>query len=237
MKITHINSVLSVASACILLAGCKAGGEDQGLEYAPQMYHSVAYEPLSQITEESEGSWLSTREDEKGEYFNSNINNPHNMNMREPVENTVPRNQQGYLPYRLKAFELEEAALIESPVELSDEVIAEGQQLYTQFCSTCHGAGGEGDGLAGQKIGGVANLKGGAYLNLPEGHIFHVITKGKGRMGAHGSQIPAESRWKIVHYVKQEIQGGAGTSQEATEEDADDTPEESEETQEETPAN
>jgi hypothetical protein len=28
-------------------------------------------------------------------------------------------------------------------------------------------------------------------------------------MGAHGSQIPAESRWKIVHYVKQVIQGQA----------------------------
>ena len=36
-----------------------------------------------------------------------------------------------------------------------------------------------------------------------------VITKGKGRMGAHGSQIPVETRWKIVHYVKQVIQGQA----------------------------
>jgi hypothetical protein len=47
--------------------------------------------------------------------------------------------------------------------------------LYTQYCATCHGAGGEGDGKAGEVIGGVANLKGGAYINLPEGHIFHVI--------------------------------------------------------------
>jgi mono/diheme cytochrome c family protein len=207
MKIA--NALVFAGSALVvsLLSGCKAGVDSPGLEYAPQMYHSVAYEPLSQIKDESQGSWLSNREDGKGEFFNSNINNPHGMNMREPVENTVPRNKQGYLPHRLKQFELDQAALIKNPVASSEEVLKEGERLYSQYCNACHGKGGEGDGKAGEVIGGVANLKGGAYVNLPEGHIFHVITKGKGRMGAHGSQIPAESRWKIVHYVKQVIQG------------------------------
>lgn len=197
------------ALAISLLAGCKAGGDNQGLEYAPQMYHSVAYEPLSQIKDETQGSWLSNREDGKGEFYNSNVHNPNGMNMREPVANTVPRNKQGYLPYRLKAFELEQAALIPNPLKSSEEVLKDGEKLYLQYCNACHGKGGQGDGKAGEVIGGVANLTGGAYINLPEGHIFHVITKGKGRMGAHGSQIPDESRWKIVHYVKQVIQGQA----------------------------
>lgn len=211
MKIANISNILGLALTGALLFGCKADGDNQGLEYAPQMYHSVAYEPLTQITEESEGAWLSTREDGKGEFYNSNIYNPHNMNMREPVANTVPRNQQGYLPYRLKAFELEKAGeTVMNPVALNDEVLKEGKVLYEQYCNACHGSKGEGDGLAGQVIGGVANLTGGAYIGLPEGHIYHVITKGKGRMGAHGSQITPENRWKIVHYVKQEIQGGQG---------------------------
>lgn len=208
MKIAKTLSVLGMAVAGISLAGCRAAGENPGLEYAPQMYHSIAYEPLSQITNsETAGDVISNREDGKGEFFNSNINNPHGMNMREPVANTVPRNKEGYLPYRLKAFELEPAALIKNPVVSNEAILAEGEQLFLQYCSTCHGKGGEGDGLAGAVIGGVANLKGGAYIGLPEGHIFHVITKGKGRMGAHGSQITPESRWKIVHYVKQVIQG------------------------------
>lgn len=197
------------ALAMSLLAGCKADGDNQGLEYAPQMYHSVAYEPLTQIKDESQGSWLSNREDGKGEFFNSNVYNPNGMNMREPVANTVSRNKQGYLPYRLKAFELEQAALAKNPVESSEEVLKRGEVLFLQYCSACHGQKGMGDGKVGEVIGGVANLTGGAYVNLPEGHIFHVITKGKGRMGAHGSQIPEESRWKIVHYVKQVIQGQA----------------------------
>lgn len=210
MKIAKTLSVLGLAVAGISFAGCRAGGENPGLEYAPQMYHSIAYEPLSQITNsETAGDVISNREDGKGEFFNSNINNPHGMNMREPVANTVPRNKEGYLPYRLKAFELEPAALIKNPIESNEAVLAEGEQLFLQYCNACHGKNGEGDGLAGAVIGGVANLKGGAYIGLPEGHIFHVITKGKGRMGAHGSQITPENRWKIVHYVKQVIQGAS----------------------------
>jgi cytochrome c5 len=206
MKITHSIYTFAFLGAAFGLASCGASGEDPGYEYAPQMYNSIAYEPLSQIVNEDEGAWLSTREDGKGEFFNSNINNPNRMNMREPVANTVPRSKDGSLPYRLKQFELEAAALNVNPVTLTPQVLAEGKVLYTQYCSACHGQGGEGDGKAGEVIGGVANLKGGAYINLPEGHIFHVVMKGKGRMGAHGSQIPQERIWKIVHYVKQEIQ-------------------------------
>lgn len=208
MKFAKISPIMGVALLTISFAGCRAGGENPGLEYAPQMYHSIAYEPLTQIKDESDfGDIISTREDGKGEYFNSNVNNPHGMNMREPVANTVARNKEGYLPYRLKAFELEASAAVQNPVLSSEAVLADGKELYLQYCNACHGKNGEGDGLAGAVIGGVANLKGGAYLGLPEGHIFHVITKGKGRMGAHGSQITPESRWKIVHYVKQVIQG------------------------------
>ncbi|AEL26027.1 c-type cytochrome [Cyclobacterium marinum] len=206
MKI--LSSIYSIAVVGISLgfASCKAEGDYPGTEYAPQMYHSVPYEGLSQITSEEEGDWISTREDGKGEFFNSNINNPHGMNMREPVPNTVPRNKEGILPYRLRVADLEGAAAVQNPIPLTDEVLADGKRLFTQYCSPCHGSGGEGDGKPGMVIGGVANLKGGAYINLPEGHIFHVITHGKGRMGAHGSQITADRRWKIVHYVKQEIQ-------------------------------
>ena len=36
---------------------------------------------------------------------------------------------------------------------------------------------------------------------MNDGHIFHVITYGKGRMWPHASQVNPEERWKIVHYV------------------------------------
>ncbi len=207
MKIPYLIYLLSPMVAGMVLVSCEASGDNPGREFAPNMYHSVPYEPLSQITnEEDEGNWVSTREDEKGEYYNSNPNNPYGMTMRQPVPNTVQRNSDGYLPYRLDSANWAGAVETQNPIEMSDQVLAEGGNLYLQYCSTCHGPDGEGDGKAGAVLGGVANLKGGAYLDLPEGHIFHVITHGKGRMRPHGSQISIERRWKIVHYVKQEIQ-------------------------------
>ncbi len=59
-----------------------------------------------------------------------------------------------------------------------------------------------GDGKVADKYAGVANLKGDSYLKMSEAHIFQVITHGAGLMGAHGSQISPEDRWKIAKYVK-----------------------------------
>ena len=102
MRIMRINNILWVASAAILVWGCKAGGDNQGLEYAPNMYHSVAYEPLSQITDENQGTITNALDNGRGEFFNSNKYNPYRMTMREPAPNTVKRNKYGWLPYRSK---------------------------------------------------------------------------------------------------------------------------------------
>jgi mono/diheme cytochrome c family protein len=206
MKITQSLYLFSLFGAGLAMMSCQASGDDPGVEFAPNMYHSVPYEPLSQIKDEDAGSWLSSREDDRGEFYNSNPYNPFGMTMREPPANTVPRNKNGFLPYRLDSADFERAAEMENPLELTDELLLEGRQLYMQYCGTCHGPAGQGDGKAGMVLGGVANLTGGAYINLPEGHIFHVITHGKGRMRPHASLISIERRWKIVHYVKQEIQ-------------------------------
>jgi mono/diheme cytochrome c family protein len=152
MKFTKSTYIIAVLGASLGLASCGASGDNQGTEYAPQMYHSVAYEPLTQIRDTDQGAWLSNREDGHGEFFNSNPNNPHGMNMREPAPNTVPRNKQGFLPYRLGPDDIEASNDLENPLELTDQVLAEGRQLYTQYCGTCHGPQGQGDGLAGEVV-------------------------------------------------------------------------------------
>ncbi len=200
--------VLSALAVSAILTGCGAGGDNQGLEYAPNMYHSVPYEPLSQITDESAGEaaqLLADTEDGHGEYYNSNPLNPNRMTMRTPPANTVPRSAGGYLPYRLHKDSLELAArTLMSPFDSASMEVAlnDGKLLYDRFCEHCHGSKGQADGLVAEKYPGVANLTGLAYQNITPGHIFHVITNGKGLMGAHGSQISAEDRWKISHYVK-----------------------------------
>lgn len=192
-------------SSATFLAGCKAGGDNPGKEYAPNMYHSVAYEPLSQITDEDQGKWLSSREDERGEYFNSNKYNPFDMNMRLPAPNTVRRNNRGWLPYRgaNDSTGLRLSNSLVNPLDSVPAILEQGKALYESNCKHCHGAKGAGDGKVADKYPGVANLTGDAIKGVTEGHIFHVITYGKGLMGAHGSQVSEEDRWKIARYVKE----------------------------------
>lgn len=197
-----------------LLASCGAGGEDQGTEYAPNMYHSVAYEPYSQITDKEAGRWLTSIEYVKdsaetnfsnhAEFYNSNSLNPFSMNMRMPAPNTVSRNSKNYLPYRTPKDSIDIAAKKLSPLDTAQNkaILAEGKILYDVYCDHCHGSKGEGDGKVADKYAGVANLKGDAIKGVSEGHIFHVITMGKGLMQPHGSQISVEERWKIARYVK-----------------------------------
>jgi mono/diheme cytochrome c family protein len=191
-------------SAATFLAGCKAGGDNPGKEYAPNMYHSVAYEPLSQITDKDAGAWVNSLDNGRGEYYNSNEYNPFKMNMRLPAPNTVRRNSHGWLPYRgtNDSTGLRLANNLINPLDSTAAILEKGKALYEINCKHCHGVKGAGDGKVADKYPGVANLTGDAIKGVTEGHIFHVITYGKGLMGAHGSQVSEEDRWKIARYVK-----------------------------------
>ena len=200
-----VSSLLLGFSTAMLLASCGAGGDNQGVEYAPNMYHSVAYEPYSQIVDEDAGRWLTSIDyaDGHAECFNSNILNPYRINMREPPANTVSRNKHGWLPYRLEKDSLAMAsAMVKNPLDSTAAVVADGKILYDMYCDHCHGPKGEGNGKVSEKYNGIPNYKSDALKNITEGHIFHVITHGKGLMWAHGSQISPEDRWKIATYVK-----------------------------------
>jgi mono/diheme cytochrome c family protein len=210
---------IGVAAAAVLTS-CGAGGDNPGKEYAPNMYHSVAYEPYTQITDKDAGQWLTSIEYSNedgngghGEFYNSNALNPHRMNMRTPPANTVSRNKSGVLPYRIPKDSIQlAAAKLVSPFAVDDQaILGEGKILYEVYCDHCHGAKGEGDGKVAEGVvvdgvqrtgyAGVANLKGDAFKNIAEGHVFHVITMGKGLMQSHASQISPEDRWRIARYV------------------------------------
>jgi mono/diheme cytochrome c family protein len=198
-----LKNITICCSVSVLLFACKASGDNPGLEYAPNMYHSVAHEPLTQIVDENQGKWVNALDEDRGEYYNSNPLNPNRMTMREPAPNTVRRSANGFLPYRVHKDSLEiAAAKMSSPLEETPALLAQGKVLYENYCQHCHGAKGEGDGKVADVYPGIANLKGDAYKDISKGHIFHVITHGKGLMGAHGSQMGQEERWKISHYVK-----------------------------------
>lgn len=192
---------LSLVIPLFLLLSCAAGEDYQGLEYAPQMYHSRPYEPLSQIKDKEAGSWLTSIDNNgHGEFYNSNPYNPFSMTSRLPPVNTIRRGSMpNHVPYG--DYDLADSLLI-NPTDSSQVIVTEGKILYETFCDHCHGDKGLGDGSVGKVYKGVTSYKSDLLLGKKGGHIYHVITNGKGRMGAHGSQISEDERWKIVRYVQ-----------------------------------
>ena len=198
---------------------------DTGVEYAPQMYHSEPYDPMSQVVDSSAGliHWpynkVGTSEavggQKHGEWYNSNYWNPHSINMRQPAPNTVRRGDYTYaLEESISKDSLKQAGrVLVNPfagVAETDPVLFQDcEDYYMRFCEHCHGATGKGDGLVAKPVNsdsptfyGVPNYKSSAIKDKPAGHIYHVITYGKGLMGAHASQLSPEERWKVVTYVQ-----------------------------------
>jgi cytochrome c5 len=205
-----------IIAVAVVLVSCKAKDEYTGVEFAPNMYHTVAYDPLSQVVDSTSKEFNSTPyNDYKGQKF---------INLKLPVEGTVKR--QNYtsvtnnifltdtsklLIYELHKDSIDLAArILKNPIPLDSAgvVLEEGKKLYLSYCGHCHGETGKGDGKVAEKYKGVPNYATGRYKTLTEGHIFHTITHGKGRMWPHKSQVNPEERWKIVHYV-QTLQKGS----------------------------
>jgi mono/diheme cytochrome c family protein len=184
-----VSAVLFVEAS---MSSCKKNENATGWEFAPNMYLPVGYEPLSQVK--------------------ANPINADGKNMREPVAGTVSRRNyqtkfgdstgRDLMIYNISKDDIALAEeILENPVPNNAKTLKEGEVLYGRYCMHCHGEAGEGNGLVAEQYKGVPNYKADAYLNMNDGHIFHVITHGKGRMWSHASQVTPEERWKIVHYV------------------------------------
>lgn len=189
-------SVLAFGLLTLLGTSCKRGHDSTGLEFAPQMYRPVGPEPYRQTE--------------------ADPINPYGLSMREPVRGTVSRanyhttfGKGANAVTDLMVYNIPKDSLglaertLTNPIPETDKTVDQGKVLYGRYCTHCHGAAGKGDGLVGQQYKGVPSYSADAYKTMNDGHIFHVITNGKGRMWPHGSQITPEERWLIVQYVHQ----------------------------------
>lgn len=188
-----IYTLLAVASSTLVLVGCSAGGDNPGLEYAPNMYVSFAYEPMTQLAT-----------DDASNPNGSNTINPNGLNMRFPVKGTIARGQLDYATYNLpKSNESYEAsASWKNPLSATEYNLTEGKRLYNIQCTPCHGDDGLGKGtiVADGKFPQVPAY-GDRLPTINPGKAFYSITHGKNLMGAYGSALSPTQRWQVVHYI------------------------------------
>ncbi len=211
---------------CLLLSSCERAGKDQtGNIYMPDMTYSNAYETYS-------ASEITTPEG-------------NNMSARKPVAGTIPygyipddvkiktnpallmsyvaKNHYSYNPDQQDADRIRAASEIEDPLEASAENLAEGKRLYEINCTPCHGEKGEGNGQLIELPGGGD----GPYTSRPQpyktllpllkdGAIFYSLSYGKNMMGGYGFQLSVNERWQIIHYIKSLAETPAVATSDAT---------------------
>lgn len=206
MRLKNKFGLLSLGAVTLALSSCTVDPDSPGVEYMPDMYRSPSYETYSQkfdyldLDTNTGDIQLDTRNKAYLEIFKHGAR-------KTPVAGSVAR---GFLPYPYantqEGYEAAGNDLV-NPIKLSDEVLAEGKAMYEIFCDHCHGEKGEGNGkiVMNENLPPIPSYLT-ALKDLPAGKMFHTTQYGKGNMGSHASQLSAEERWKVIHYVF-ELQG------------------------------
>lgn len=188
-----VYTLLAIAGIASLMTACSAGGDNPGVEYAPNMYVSVAYEPMSQLATEDASN-------PNGD----NTINPHGLNMREPVKGTIARGQLEYATYSMEKTNenYEKAAAWANPLPKTAHNLADGKRLYNINCTPCHGEDGLGKGtiVADGKFPQVPAY-GDRLPTINPGKAFYSISHGKNLMGSYASVLTPTQRWQVIHYI------------------------------------
>ena len=167
------------ASAIVLLFVAACSSTKPRFEYAPDMVDSLAYESFSATPVTKDGK-----------------------TMMAPAPGTIARGAKPF-SYGLGPGEAVRAGReLVNPVEKTEEVLARGQKVFGVFCAPCHGPRGLGDGPVIPLFSKPPSLLAEKARSLPDGQIFHIISRGQNQMGSYAAQITPEDRWKVTHFVR-----------------------------------
>lgn len=183
------NRYISVLALLLIgvMTSCDKDNNHPGYSYFPDMQDSRAYEAYS-----------------------SNPNFADGKTLRLPVEGTIPREMIPYTFEKTPENRIWAGQNIVNMTEMSMEDVERGKELFGIFCINCHGEKGDGQGFlytSGKYPYAPKSLVTDILKTTPRGEFFHVITIGFGVMGAHGAQIKPDDRWKVIEYIKVELQG------------------------------
>ena len=96
-----------------------------------------------------------------------------------------------------------ESDAVEFPFPVTADVLKRGQERYQIYCTLCHGASGDGDGMIVRRgFRRPPTYHSDQLWQAPVGHFFDVITNGWGAMPDYAAQIPVQDRWAIIAYVR-----------------------------------
>ncbi|WP_456734443.1 c-type cytochrome [Bradyrhizobium sp. USDA 3364] len=78
-----------------------------------------------------------------------------------------------------------------------------GRRRFAIFCSPCHGAGGDGDGIIVHRgMPHPTSYHVDRLVTADDQHFFDVITNGYGAMYSYAARVGPQDRWAIVAYIR-----------------------------------
>jgi mono/diheme cytochrome c family protein len=157
----------------------------------------TTYGVLNQVLTWAPFNWMSTQPKLKAQRESAMFAD--GIGMRPPVPGTVAR---GFLPYAYAGKPDEAGMFLVNPLPSSRDVLDRGQGKFRTFCSPCHGNFGDGDSRLRGQFPNPPTLHSDKVRTWTDGRIFAVITEGQNSMPSYASQVNADDRWAIIHYVR-----------------------------------
>ena len=88
------------------------------------------------------------------------------------------------------------------PIKASNELMQLGHLKYDIFCTTCHGAAGDGNGVVKQYGVLAATYHDDRLRDAEDGYLYDVISNGKGLMYGLKDRMSPKERWAVVLYMR-----------------------------------
>ena len=89
-----------------------------------------------------------------------------------------------------------------SPVPVDARLLALGRQRFDITCAVCHGVLGDGESQVALNMALRRPPSLHLYRDVPDGHIYQVVTEGFGLMPSYAHTLSVRDRWAIVAYVR-----------------------------------
>jgi len=95
------------------------------------------------------------------------------------------------------------ADTIINPLRGNTNSVVEGKKIYVQFCVTCHGSKGKGDGIAAPGLPKPPADHTSAFVQKQkDGALFWIITAGNNPMPSYSKILTDIQRWEVVNYIR-----------------------------------
>jgi mono/diheme cytochrome c family protein len=124
---------------------------------------------------------------------------------RMPVPGTMPMDYHRYeFTGKEEAVVQQAEQNLENPLPPSLAVLKRGQKVFHDYCRTCHGVEGFGDGpIVGPSLfPAPPSLHTETARAFRDGRIYHIITRGQNVMPPYADKIDPRDRWAVIHFVR-----------------------------------